>query len=148
MLYAVDAIVSENIFWARGISDHLKFVHGLVDPSERAVAAQAKCLGEKFDRLNLEARDLASVLWHYRPNNELVRFEKDFRGAADEAAAYAATVEILVGRCAAATVIPPLLANHIRREGEHSLAVLEMIRQDLLKGEEGPDGECEDDEDE
>lgn len=148
MDYEVDAIVSENIFWARGIADHLKFVHGLVDPSERAAAAQAKCLGEKFDRLNLEARDLASMLWHYRPNNELVRFEKDFRSAADEAAAYATAIENMVGRCAAATVIPPLLANHIRREGEHCLAVLEMIRQRLLQDEEAPDGEPEDDEDE
>jgi hypothetical protein len=148
MAYTVDAIVSENIFWARGVADHLKFVHGFVDPSERAAAAQAKCLGEKFDRLNLEARDLASTLWHYRPNNELVRFEQDFRGAVNEAATYATVVENMAGRCAVATVIPPLLASHIRRESEHCLAVLEMIRQCLLQGEEAPDDESEDDDDE
>ncbi|MDR7866717.1 MAG: DUF2935 domain-containing protein [Sporomusaceae bacterium] len=147
MAFPVDAMVSENIFWVRGIADHAKFIRGLIDPTERAFVLQAKCLGEKFDTLNLQARDLASMLWHYRPNNELVQFEKDLRVAADEAVDFFATAESLVARCAAAAVFPPLVADHIRREGEHFLAVLELIRQCLLQGEEAPDEEDEDEED-
>lgn len=148
MAFPVDAMVSENIFWVRGIADHVKFIRGLIDPSERALVLQAKVLGEKFDELNLHARDLASMLWHYRPNNELVQFEKDLRAASGEAVDFFATAESLVARCAAAAVLPPLLADHIRREGEHFLAVLELIRQCLLQDEEAPGDEDEDDEDE
>lgn len=145
MAFPVDAVVSENIFWVRGIADHIKFIRDLIDPSERALVAQAKVLGEKFDVLNLQARDLASMLWHYRQNNELVRFEKDLRVAVGEAADFFATAESLVARCTAATVIPPLLADHIRREGEHCLAVLELIRRCLLQDDEAPDEEEDED---
>jgi hypothetical protein len=143
----VDAVGSEHIFWARGIADHMKFVRGLVDPSERALLALAAATGERFDRLNLQARDLTSMLWHYRPNNDLVRFAKDFRAAVVGANDFAATAEGLVARCAAATVIPPLLADHVRREGVHCLEVLELIREYLLAGDDVPKGEENEEED-
>lgn len=143
----VDAAVSENIFWARAIADHLKFVRGLVDPSERAMVSLAEVLGVRFDRFNLQARDLASMLWHYRPNNELVRFEKDFRLAVGEANEFARAVEGLTGRCATASLIPPLLADHVRREGEHGLAVLELIREYLLQEDDEPADEPAEDDD-
>lgn len=34
MKYPVDAIVSENVFWLKIMADHLKFIRGLLDPSE------------------------------------------------------------------------------------------------------------------
>jgi hypothetical protein len=148
MTFPVDAMVSENIFWVRGIADHVKFIRGLADPSERGFVSQAKVLGEKFDGLSLQARDLASMLWHYRPNNELVQFEKDLRVASGEAVDFFATAESLVARCAAAAVIPPLLVDHIRREGEHWLAVLELIRQCLLQDEEAAADEDEEEDEE
>jgi len=147
MAFPVDAIVSENIFWVRGIADHVKFIRGLADPSERGLVSQAKVLGNKFDVLNLQARDFAGMLWHYRSTNELVRFEMDLRVASGEAVDFFTAAESLVARCAAATVIPPLLADHIRREGEHWLAVLELIRRCLLQDEEAPDDEDEAEED-
>ncbi len=143
----VDAVGSEHIFWARGIADHMKFVRALVDPSERALLSLAKATGEEFDRLNLQARDLTSMLWHYRPNNDMVRFAKDFRAAVKEANDFAATAEGLVVRCAAATVIPPLLADHVRREGIHCQEILELIREYLLTDDEGPGDEPDDEDD-
>lgn len=143
----VDAVTSENIFWARGIADHVKFVRSLVDPAERAMVSQTESLGETFDRFNLQARDQASMLWHYRPNNDLVRFEKDFRHAVCEANEFAAAAERMVARCTAATLLSPLLADHVRREGEHCLAVLELIREYLLQGGDGPPEEPEEEDD-
>lgn len=138
MACPVDALVSENIFWVRIIADHLKFARALIDPSERALVAQAGTLGERFDQFNLQSRDLASMLWHYRPNNDLIRFEMDLRLATEEAVGFTAAVEGLVTRCTALTLIEPLLADHVRREGEHFLAVLEVIRQYLLHCGEDP----------
>ncbi|MDT8899919.1 DUF2935 domain-containing protein [Anaeroselena agilis] len=147
MEFPVDAMVSENIFWVRGIGDHLKFVRDLIDPSERALVGRAKILGGKFDCLSLQARDLGSMLWHYRPNNELVRFEKDLRVAVSEAVEYFTATESLVTCCTAVSTIPPLLAEHIRREGEHCLVVLEMIRRCLLQDDAAEDEDEDADED-
>ncbi len=143
----VDAVVSENIFWARGVADHLKFVRSLVDPAERSVVSLAADLGARFDRINLQARDLASMLWHYRPNNELVQFEKELRLAVCEANDFAAATERMVGRCTAATLLSPLLAKHVRQEGEHCLAVLELIREYLLHDDAAPEHGPADEED-
>lgn len=146
----VDAAASENIFWARVVADHLKFVRGLVDPAERGLVDEARALGDRFDQFNLQARDVASMVWHYRPNNDFIRFERDFRLAGQEALAFAAAAGGHVARCDAVTNIPELLADHVRREGEHFLAVLELIRVYLLGG--GPvaqaEGECEDEDEE
>lgn len=143
----VDAVTSETIFWARGLADHMKFVRSLVDPAERSLVALADALGGRFDAFNLQARDLASMLWHYRPNNELVRFEKDFRQAVCEANDFATAAEGMVARCTAATLMTPLIADHVRREGEHCLAVLELIREYLLQGDDGPRQEPEQEDD-
>lgn len=136
MACRVDALVSENVFWTRITADHFRFIRDLLDPSERKLLAEAAALGGKFDQLGLRARDVASMLWHYQPTNELICFEKDVRCEAEAAKQFAAAVEGLVGCCTAATIIPPLLADHFRREGDHFLAVLELIRQYLLHGDD------------
>ncbi len=147
MAFPVDAVVSENVFWVRGTADHFKFIRGLADPAERGLVSRAKVLGDKFDVLNLQVRDFAGILWHYRPTNELVRLEVDLRVASGEAVDFFTAAESLTARCAAATVIPPLLAGHIRRESEHWLAVLEIIRRFLLQDGEELDDDDEDEDD-
>jgi hypothetical protein len=135
MACRVDAVVSENVFWTRITADHFRFTRDLLDPAERKLAAEAAAFGDKFDQLGLKARDVASMLWHYMPTNELIRFEKDIRCEAEAAKQFAAAAEGLVCRCAAASVISPLLAGHICRETDHFLGVLECIRQYLLNGD-------------
>lgn len=136
----VDAIVSENVFWTRITADHFRFTRDLLDPAERQLVAQAADSGGKFDQLNLKARDVASMLWHYKPTNELICFEKEVHCEAEMARQFAARAEELLGGCAAVSVIAPLLADHVRREAEHFLCVLELIRQCLLKGDD-PEGD-------
>lgn len=138
MRYPVDAIVSENVFWLRIMADHLKFIRGLLDPSERRLMAQAQILSDRFDQLGLQARDLDSMLWHYKSNNELIRFEKNVTEATVRLRDFKTSAEELIKQCAALSIIPPLLADHVRREAEHFLEILELIREDLLKCEESP----------
>ncbi len=131
MKYPVDAIVSENVFWIRIMADHLKFIRGLLDPSERETLDQVQALSDRWDGLNLHARDFESMLWHMRPNNDFARFEKTVTDAATELRDFKATAQELIEQCAALSLIPPLLADHVRREAEHFLEILEAIRGDL-----------------
>lgn len=144
MDYPVDAIVSENVFWIRIMADHLKFIRGLVDPSEREVVDQAHSLSDKFDQLDLHARDLESILWHYRPTNDLIRFEQTVTDATTQVRDFKAAAEELIKQCAALTLIPPLLADHVRREAEHFLEILEMIKCDLMEAAHSPISHCDD----
>jgi len=143
MRYPVDAMISENVFWLRIMAEHLKFIRGLVDPAERQLLGQLNGLSEEFDQLGLQARDLDSMLWHYRPNDDLIRVEKEVMLATARLRDFLAALECLIKECAALTTIPPLLVDHERRETEHFLRILEQIREALLKGDEPSPG-CSD----
>ena len=131
MKYPVDSIVSENVFWLRIMADHAKFVRGLLDPSERELVGQADAFSDEFDQLQLHARDLDSMLWHFRPNNDLARFEDTVEKATVRLRDFKAAATELLECCAALAVFPPLLADHVRREADHFLEILELIERDL-----------------
>jgi hypothetical protein len=143
MCYPVDAMVSENVFWLRIMADHLQFIRGLVDPTERQLLGQLKSLNEDFDQLGLQARDLDSILWHFRPNDDLIRVEREVMVATVRLRDFLAALECLIKDCAALTTAPPLLADHVRRETEHFLRILEQIREALMKCDEPCQG-CSD----
>ena len=131
MEYPVDAIVSENVFWLRIMSDHAKFIRGLLDPSERELFAQADSFSTEFDQLHLHARDIESMLWHFKPTNDLLRFEDTVTDATMRIRDFKEAARDLLENCAALALIPPLLADHVRREAEHFLEILEMIKFEI-----------------
>jgi hypothetical protein len=144
MEYPVDAIVSENVFWIRIMADHLKFIRGLLDPSEREAFDQVQALSDKWDSLNLHARDFESMLWHMRPNNDFLRFERTVTDAAEELRDFKALAQELITKCSLLSLIPPLLADHVRREAEHFLAILEAIGGELAGCKGSPIIRCDD----
>ena len=107
----------------------LKFIRGLLDPSERDLVDTAHSLSNKFDQLQLHARDFDSMLWHFCVNNDFLRFEKNVTDATMQLRDFKATAEELIKQCAALSLIPPLLADHVRREAEHFLEVLRRIEE-------------------
>lgn len=133
MQYPADSIVSENVFWLRIMGDHLKFIRGLLDPSERDLVDTAHSLSDKFDQLQLHARDFDSMLWHFRATNDFWRFEKTVTDSMMELRDFKATAEELIKQCAALSLIPPLLADHVRREAEHFLEILAAIQQEGME---------------
>lgn len=144
MKYPVDSIVSENVFWIRIMADHLKFIRGLLDPSERETFDQTQALCDKWDRLNFHARDFESMLWHMRPNNDFRQFEKTVTDSAVKLRDFKATAEELIKACSVLSLIPPLLADHVRREAEHFLEILEMISAELATCPQSPVIHCDD----
>lgn len=115
-----------------------------LDPSEREVFDQAQSLSDKFDQLNLHARDLESILWHYCPTSDFIRFEKNVVDATTQVRDFKAAAEKLIKQCAALTLIPPLLADHVRREAEHFLEILEMIQCDEMEYTQSSVAHCDD----
>lgn len=133
MQYPVDSIVSDNVFWLRHMADHARFIAGLLDPSERGFVEQANAFAVQFEQLQLQARDLDSMLWKYRPNNNLIRFESDVTKATMQIRDFKEAARNLISACKVVSLIPPLLADHVLREAEYFLEVLEQIQHDIPK---------------
>ena len=134
--YSVDVITNENIFWLRCVADHLNFIRDLLDPSARQLFEQLRLLSDKYDQMSLQARDLGSMLWHFRPTNDLVRFEKDVTTITTRLTKYNAAVESWIMECGIVSQVSPLLACHVQRETKHFLKTLELIRETLMKSDE------------
>lgn len=131
MEYPVDSVVSDNVFWLRHMADHARFIVGLLDPSERGFVEKANAFAVQFEQLQLQARDLDSMLWHSRPNNDLIRFEKDVTNATTQIRDFKEAARDLISACKLVSLIPPLLADHVLREAEYFLEVLEQIQNDI-----------------
>jgi hypothetical protein len=127
----IDSIVQENVFWARIMSDHAKFIRNLMDPSERRFVAIANDFSEEFQTLLAQARDLEGYLWDYRNIPTLPRFENDLIGATKRIRDFKAEAAELLQDCRALAIAPPLLLDHVRREAEHFLKILDMIQMQL-----------------
>lgn len=129
--YPVDSIVSDNVFWLRHMADHARFIAGLLDPSERGFVEKANAFAVQFEQLQLQARDLDSMLWHFHPIDDLVRFEKDVTNATIELRDFKEAARDLISACKLLSLIPPLLADHVLREAEYFLEVLQVIQNDI-----------------
>jgi len=127
----VDSIVSDNVFWLRHMADHARFIAGLLDPSERGFVEQANAFAVQFEQLQLQARDLDSMLWQFRPNNDLIRFEMDATKATIQIRDFKKAARDLISCCKVVSLIPPLLADHVLREAEYFLEVLEQIKDEI-----------------
>lgn len=131
MKHPVDSIVSDNVFWLRHMADHARFIAGLLDPSERGFVEKANAFALQFEQLQLQARDLDSMLWHFCPNNNLIRFEQDVTKATLQLRDFKKAARDLISCCKVISLIPPLLADHVLREAEYFLEVLEQIKHDI-----------------
>jgi len=79
-----------------------------------------------------------------RPNNDFLRFERTVTDAAEELRDFKALAQELITKCSLLSLIPPLLADHVRREAEHFLAILEAIGGELAGCKGSPIIRCDD----
>ncbi|NLW07656.1 MAG: DUF2935 domain-containing protein [Clostridia bacterium] len=126
------SIVREQTFWHRIMADHAKFILHLLDPSERQFVEQANSLSILFDQKRLEALDLKSM---FEPNFVLYpilkRFTRDSLKAAMQIRDFKAAATELIAKCELLSVIPELLADHVRREAERFVQTMERRLHEL-----------------
>ena len=115
-------VINQEVFWNRIMAEHAKFIAGLLDPSEEALIDTARMFGESFDKLTAEATqatkntmEIAKVTDDSLAKTRQIR---DFKSAG--------TSGIL--ECKIQSIIIPLLGDHVLREANHYLYVLEMSK--------------------
>ncbi|WP_246628081.1 DUF2935 domain-containing protein [Paenibacillus oenotherae] len=129
-----DAIIDENVFFLRIMADHAKFISHLLDPSERQLVEQANNFGQEFDQLLFQAKDLESM----RPQSQtlplLDQFLDQNRVSVQSLRDFKKTARDLIAACRIKSIIHPLLADHVFREAEHFLVIIDMFENNLTGG--------------
>lgn len=134
------AILAEQSFWLRQMKEHIEFIIGLLDPSEKELLAQAHATRVEFSNLLETARDLESMALS-RPQtfNAVIRFTETLLERVTELRNFKATAYELAVLCRLLSALPtPLLLDHVRREADKFLDELREMLRHLTRWEDCP----------
>lgn len=108
---------STEMFWNQIMMEHAQFIRGLLDPTECELLESADNFAKDYCRLLEEARRQDCRAWEEmtKETRELTQSYRDFKAAGTEG---------LIG-CDIRSIILPLLADHVLREANHYLRILE-----------------------
>lgn len=126
-------IIKENIFFLKIMADHAKFIGHLLDPSERKLVEQSREFSRDFDQLLYQAIDIDSM----RPQSEtgpiLDQFLDQNRVSVVSLRNFKKSAKELIESCKIKSNIHPLLADHVYREAERFLEIIDMFDETLTK---------------
>lgn len=111
-----------EIFWNQIMMEHALFIRGLLDPSEEQLICTADEFAKDYKRLLEKARhqDCRAMNALTRESlSETLKY-RDFKAAGASG----------ILNCSIASIILPLLADHVLREANHYIRLLTMSRMD------------------
>jgi hypothetical protein len=115
----------QETFWNRIMAEHSKFIRGLLDPTENALFMTANNFGNEFDKLTEEAKAAADkALPMKKVTDDSLNATKRIQNFKT-----AGTQGIL--DCKIKSIIIPLLGDHVLRESNHYLRLLEMFEKTI-----------------
>ncbi|MGN0549175.1 MAG: DUF2935 domain-containing protein [Acutalibacteraceae bacterium] len=101
-------------FWNRIMMEHAMFIRGLLDPSETELFCSADDFAKKYCKLLESCRRAQNQTLKAESLNETLKF-RDFKAAGAQG----------IIQCKIRSVILPLLADHVLREANHYIRLLE-----------------------
>ncbi|MGE5604623.1 MAG: DUF2935 domain-containing protein [Bacteroidota bacterium] len=117
----VTEIVMQESFWNRIMGEHAKFIRGLLDPTEVQLFNTADNFGKQFDVLTAEAealvRQTAALPEVTEKSRRAVISIRDFKSQGTEG----------LITCKIRSILIPLLGDHVLREANHYLRLLNMF---------------------
>jgi hypothetical protein len=126
-----DAIIDENVFFLKIMADHAKFIGHLLDPSERKLVEQAREFSHDFDQLLFQAQDLSSMRPQSQTQPLLGQFLDQNRVSVKSLRDFKQTARDLIEQCKIKSIIHPLLADHVFREANRFLEIIDMFEHTL-----------------
>jgi hypothetical protein len=126
-----DAIIDENVFFLKIMADHAKFIGHLLDPSERKLVEQAREFSHDFDQLLFQAQDLSSMRPQSQTQPLLGQFLDQNKVSVKSLRDFKQTARDLIEQCKIKSIIHPLLADHVFREANRFLEIIDMFEHTL-----------------
>lgn len=110
-------------FWNRIMMEHALFIRGLLDPTEEKLICKADCFAGEYKELLEKAREQDCMVMNRRLAKESLEETLKYREFKEAGAEGILDCEI-------ASVILPLLADHVLREANHYIRLLESACAD------------------
>lgn len=104
-----------ELFWNRIMMEHALFIRGLLDPTEEELIDTADDFAEDYKRLLQASASANDKAMCSCDSLELTRKFRDFKQAGTEG----------IQECQIKSIILPLLADHVLREANHYIRLLE-----------------------
>lgn len=122
------AILEKEVFWLKIMGDHAKFIHHLLDPSERELLNTAAKFSAEFDQLFLQAWELRSMT-QARPAEFFTvdRFTELVIEKTSNLRDFKVQSRELIAACRLLGLIPEELAAHVAREAEYFITILKEM---------------------
>lgn len=119
---SIPGIRNLEIFWNQIMMEHAQFIRGLLDPTECELVKTADGFSEDYCRLLEEAKEQDRRVTDAALSARILQTTKQYRQFK------AAGTEGITG-CEIRSVILPLLADHVLREANHYLRILEYAQK-------------------
>lgn len=116
-------ILGQELFWNRIMAEHSKFIRGLLDPTEDDLINVANDFAIEFEELN---RGVIEAIERSMPIDELTEAILEATRNISEFNAQG-TQGLL--ECQIMAIILPLLGDHVLRESNHFIRLLEMFKE-------------------
>lgn len=109
-------MVKVELFWDQIMMEHSLFIRGLLDPSEKELISTANQFANEYSELIKKTANNDIMLIEGAPNDTLAETIKlrDFKKAGAEG----------IDDCKIKSIILPLLADHVLREANHYIRIL------------------------
>jgi hypothetical protein len=119
-------IIEQEVFWNRIMAEHAKFIRGLLDPTEVKLFNTAHNYGQEFDKLTAKAMTMTEETTILpKLSSEAVKATvgiRDFKTAGTEG----------LLQCKIRALAMPLLGDHVVREANHYIRILNTFLGRLL----------------
>lgn len=118
-------IIDQEVFWNRIMAEHAYFIRGLLDPTEEELFETAHRYGKEFDKLTKQAQTMTEQTT-ILPKLSREAYEatvglRNFKTAGTEG----------MIQCKIKMIALPLLADHVTREANHYLRILNAFNRRL-----------------
>jgi len=117
--------IEEEKFWNRQMAEHAQFISHLLDPTESDLILKANSFAGQFDRLEHiaqgEGQGIKNLGQLTQETIAATRSLRDFKVAGTEG----------LLTCKIKSIIIPLLADHVLREANHYLRILNRSKREL-----------------
>jgi len=117
--------IEEEKFWNRQMAEHALFIRHLLDPTETGLIVKSESLARQFERLEQKVpgsvQNKTDIGPLTRETIKATRALRDFKAAGTEG----------LLACKIKSLIIPLLADHVLREANHYLRILNRSKRDL-----------------
>jgi hypothetical protein len=121
----VQEAIEEEKFWNRQMAEHAQFIRHLLDPTESGLIVKAEGFDSQFNSLEQKvpgaALNKSDISRLTRETITATRAFRDFKAAGTEG----------LLTCKIKSIIIPLLADHVLREANHYLRILNRSKRDL-----------------